>query len=252
MAGDRSGRMDVWEPTVSQVARHHPGALDIGPDKEFARQPASLTRLSETEPTIGPTALASWRSHVTTLPGKKEPNMYDQLTPLTPSSASAPSAGRRAGPCRTFAATPTHRRPATSRRPGLRPERRPGVGSLLASGGTYLAVNAAQRPATSPAGPRSATSRAPARGRPATLRRRHRQGRQPGGRHDRGRRDHRRPTRRPARPAPGTATGSGVIFDANGLILTNHHVVAGDPPDADGQPQGRALVRRARSTASTR
>jgi S1-C subfamily serine protease len=27
----------------------------------------------------------------------------------------------------------------------------------------------------------------------------------------------------------GTATGSGVIFDANGLILTNHHVVAGSP-----------------------
>ncbi len=27
----------------------------------------------------------------------------------------------------------------------------------------------------------------------------------------------------------GTATGSGVIFDANGLILTNHHVVAGHP-----------------------
>ena len=29
--------------------------------------------------------------------------------------------------------------------------------------------------------------------------------------------------------AQGTATGSGVIFDASGLILTNHHVVAGDP-----------------------
>ncbi len=27
----------------------------------------------------------------------------------------------------------------------------------------------------------------------------------------------------------GTATGSGVIFDSNGLILTNHHVVAGNP-----------------------
>ncbi len=27
----------------------------------------------------------------------------------------------------------------------------------------------------------------------------------------------------------GTATGSGVIFDANGLVLTNHHVVAGSP-----------------------
>ena len=27
----------------------------------------------------------------------------------------------------------------------------------------------------------------------------------------------------------GTAKGSGVIFDANGLILTNHHVVAGNP-----------------------
>ena len=32
-----------------------------------------------------------------------------------------------------------------------------------------------------------------------------------------------------AQSAQGTGTGSGVIFDANGLILTNHHVVAGDP-----------------------
>jgi S1-C subfamily serine protease len=31
------------------------------------------------------------------------------------------------------------------------------------------------------------------------------------------------------RGGTGTATGSGVIFDSNGLILTNHHVVAGDP-----------------------
>ena len=38
-----------------------------------------------------------------------------------------------------------------------------------------------------------------------------------------------RPIRRPGRPRQGSATGSGVIFDANGLILTNHHVVAGDP-----------------------
>ena len=32
-----------------------------------------------------------------------------------------------------------------------------------------------------------------------------------------------------AESSMGTGTGSGVIFDANGLILTNHHVVAGDP-----------------------
>ncbi len=32
-----------------------------------------------------------------------------------------------------------------------------------------------------------------------------------------------------AESAQGTGTGSGVIFDANGLILTNHHVVEGDP-----------------------
>ena len=44
---------------------------------------------------------------------------------------------------------------------------------------------------------------------------------------------------RPARPAPGTAKGSGVIFDANGLILTNHHVVVGQPVQAHRHPQGR-------------
>jgi S1-C subfamily serine protease len=97
--------------------------------------------------------------------------------------------------------------------------------SLLASGGTYLAVSAAQRPVTSaPAGAKTevavaagqtpvvdivkavspavvtivadgVTSTDPSTGQTGT----------------------------------GTATGSGVIFDANGLILTNHHVVAGDP-----------------------
>ena len=43
----------------------------------------------------------------------------------------------------------------------------------------------------------------------------------------------------------GTATGSGVIFDANGLILTNHHVVAGDPSKLTVHlNDGRAFVGR--------
>jgi S1-C subfamily serine protease len=43
----------------------------------------------------------------------------------------------------------------------------------------------------------------------------------------------------------GTATGSGVIFDGNGLILTNHHVVAGHPSKLTVHlNDGRAFVGR--------
>ena len=148
--------------------------------------------------------------------------MYEPLTPAPPLT---PPQAPVAGPAGTFTtpetATPTRRRNA-------------GLGlvvgavlasSLLASGGTYLAVSAAQRPATSaPAGAKTEvavaagqtpvvdivkavspavvtivadgiTSTDPTTGQTGT----------------------------------GTATGSGVIFDASGLILTNHHVVEGNP-----------------------
>src|SRR6476661_4449369 len=155
--------------------------------------------------------------------GQEEPTpMYEPLTPpppLTPPQAPA------AGPVGPFT-TPEPATPARRRSPGL------GLvvgavlaSSLLASGGTYLAVSAAQRPVTSaPAGAKTEvavaagqtpvvdivkavspavvtivadgiTSTDPTTGQTGT----------------------------------GTATGSGVIFDPSGLILTNHHVVAGDP-----------------------
>ena len=155
--------------------------------------------------------------------GQEEPTpMYEPLTPpppLTPPQAPA------AGPVGPFT-TPEPATPARRRSPGL------GLvvgavlaSSLLASGGTYLAVSAAQRPVTSaPAGAKTevavAAGQTPvvdivkavspavvtivADGITATD-----------------------PTT--GQTGTGTATGSGVIFDANGLILTNHHVVANDP-----------------------
>ena len=156
--------------------------------------------------------------------GQEEPiTMYEPLTPpppLTPPQAPV------AGPVGPF----------TTPEPAVTPARRrsPGLGlvvgavlasSLLASGGTYLAVSAAQRPVTSaPAGAKTevavAAGQTPvvdivkavspavvtivADGITATD-----------------------PTT--GQTGTGTATGSGVIFDASGLILTNHHVVANDP-----------------------
>ena len=99
--------------------------------------------------------------------------------------------------------------------------------------------------------PRPGPAVRPRAGRRPGLDRRHRQGGQPGRGHDPGRRRHRdRPHDRSGRP--GTAIGSGVIFDASGLILTNHHVVAGNPIEAHGHPQGRPLVRRLDLRRSTR
>ena len=158
--------------------------------------------------------------------------MYDQITPLTPSNASTPATPP---PAYHPGADQRSRTPA----PSVAGQRRsvgPGfvlsavlASALLASGGTYLAVSAATGTAPAPAGTPvgnvastgslaggtnsvvdivkavspavvtivadGITSTDPATG----------------------------------QTAQGSATGSGVIFDANGLILTNHHVVAGDP-----------------------
>ena len=163
---------------------------------------------------------------MTTLPGKKEP-MYDQITPLTPSSASAPTPAYVPAPVEP-SATPTIA--------GQRRAVGPGfvlsavlASALLASGGTYLAVNAASGTHPAPAGTpvgNVASTGSVATGNGSVV-----------------------DIVKAVSPAvvtivadgitstdpqtgqtqQGTATGSGVIFDANGLILTNHHVVAGEP-----------------------
>jgi len=172
--------------------------------------------------------------------------MYESMTPLTPQGEPRPE------PTQPTIWTPATLRassepvaPAVSNTPSAsRVMRRPvGPGfvlsavlasALLASGGTYLAVTAAGHPTATPtlaggtttaststtapvatAGGSSSlvdivkavspavvtieadgiTATDPATGRTGT----------------------------------GSAIGSGVIFDANGFILTNHHVVAGDP-----------------------
>src|SRR4029079_596530 len=95
------------------------------------------------------------RSHVTTLPGKKEP-MYDQITPLTPSSASAPTEPAAPPPAYVPAPVEPSPTPVTT---GQRRAVGPGfvlsavlASALLASGGTYLAVNAASGSHPAPAG----------------------------------------------------------------------------------------------------
>ena len=59
--------------------------------------------------------------------------------------------------------------------------------------------------------------------------------------------DRRRATRaRSAARIPESGIGSGVIYDANGWILTNRHVVEGAPTTGPGRAQGRPPVRRPR------
>jgi S1-C subfamily serine protease len=152
--------------------------------------------------------------------------VYEPLTPtppLTPPEApvftpATPEPPRNAGTTNA----------ATARRMTVGPALVVGAvlaSALLASGGTYLAVSATQHPATTaPAGAKTTvavasgqdsvvdivkavspavvtivadgvTSTDPTTGQTGTA----------------------------------TATGSGVIFDASGLILTNHHVVEGNP-----------------------
>ena len=173
--------------------------------------------------------------------------MYEPLPPLTPPSASRPTGA----PIWTTAAStepsPTTSEPfaasASTTSPSPRSKRTVGpafvvgavlASSLLASGGTYVLVSAtaqtptpapvsgtAQQPSSQNTSSTNGTgSQAPvvdivksvspavvtivADGVTATD-----------------------PTT--GQTGTGTATGSGVIFDADGLILTNHHVVAGDP-----------------------
>src|SRR4029079_18260904 len=177
------------------------------------------------------------RSHVTTLPGKKEP-MYDQITPLTPSSASTPT--EPAAPRPAYVPAPVEPSPT----PVATGQRRPvGAGfvlsavlasALLASGGTYLAVSAASHPTSTPALAGGTTTASTSTTPPAanttgsaslvdivktvspavvTI--------QADGIASTD------PTT--GQTGTGSAIGSGVIFDANGLILTNHHVVEGNP-----------------------
>jgi len=169
--------------------------------------------------------------------------MYEEFTPLTPPGAVPPSQEPTAATSPTPAApvfatvepaigfAPTETRAAASPRRTVGPGFVLGAvlaSALLASGGTYVAVSAATHtstlPASLPAGTVASTSTQSgatpvvdivkavspavvtivADGVTSTD-----------------------PTT--GQTGVGTATGSGVIFDANGLILTNHHVVAGDP-----------------------
>ena len=170
--------------------------------------------------------------------------MYEPLTPSTPVTPAAP----------VTPIAPTTQSIAAPVAPASAPRRSVGPGfvlgavlatAVITSGGTYLAVSGGERAS----GPDAVVANAP--GTPAT-----------------GGGTVTKPSAAPAAPiAPaggqtsvadvfkavspavvtivaegvsstdpitgqsggGTATGSGVIFDSNGLILTNHHVVAGDP-----------------------
>src|SRR6476646_9062315 len=205
----RRSRSPIRNPSISVRIR-------------FRKAPVSLTRLSGTEPRIESYAWHVALAHDEAA-GQEEPTpMYEPLTPPPPlTPPQAPVAGP-VGPFTTpETATPPRRRSA-------------GLGlvvgavlasSLLASGGTYLAVSAAQRPVNSaPAGAKTEVAVAAGQTPVVDIVK----------------------TVSPAvvtivadgitstdpttgQTGTGTATGSGVIFDANGLILTNHHVVAGNP-----------------------
>jgi S1-C subfamily serine protease len=180
--------------------------------------------------------------------------MYESFTPLTPPGVtpSGPTPTPAAAPTPTFAPpadadsternvfatpeTPVATAPASTSTSASSTRRTVGPGfvigavlgaALLASGGTYAAISATSHtpttPAVLPAGTVASTGSASGASVPDIVK-----------------------AVSPAvvtivadgitatdpttgQQGVGGATGSGVIFDANGLILTNHHVVAGDP-----------------------
>jgi S1-C subfamily serine protease len=171
--------------------------------------------------------------------------MYEHITPLTPQGSSTPVTPAPApGPIHDTTSTRASAAAARERRSVGRGFVLGAVlaSAVLASGGTYIAVSAANDTTPSPAGtPVGNVASTGSLG---------------------GAKDSVVDIVKAVSPAvvtivadgvsstdpstgqtrTGTATGSGVIFDANGLILTNHHVVAGDPSQLTvNLKDGRAL-----------
>ena len=102
-------------------------------------------------------------------------------------------------------------------------------------------TGALDRPVVRRRVPRPPTPAPPSRS-PSTSRRRHRRS-PPRSAPPSSRSGHRQRQRRRLGVIPATGVGSGVIFDSNGWILTNHHVVAGRR-EARRRAQGRPRVPR--------
>ena len=150
--------------------------------------------------------------------------MYEPLTPLAPQGEPRPQPVEPIAPAMSFAVEPA---PAPRRAVGPRFVLSAVLASaLLASGGTYLVVSSTDHDATTPAvatGTNASTGNGTGTTAPSTT--------TGGGTSvvDIVKAVSPAVVTIVAESSMGTGTGSGVIFDANGLILTNHHVVAGDP-----------------------
>ncbi len=168
--------------------------------------------------------------------------------------------GRATGTGQHAAPGPPHRPPRRSRPPVAAAAR--ALGTIV----TGLAPVRGPRVGRHRVRPRPGRRLRPARRPPSTARERPADRCAAAGDHRRVVGGHRAPPPRSARPSSRSTTvgasgdpfggrdpegvGSGVIYDAEGWILTNRHVVA-DADKLTGRAQGRPPVRRAASTAST-
>ena len=141
-----------------------------------------------------------------------------------PSGSTQPPAPGLAAPSWSAVADPNASSPAARPTPPVRRSVGPGFvlaavigAAALSSGGTYLVVNATS--ARQVASPAPVVTPAVANPAPAAQ----------GSIVDIAKAVSPAVVTIVAQTAQGTGTGSGVIFDANGLILTNHHVVEGNP-----------------------